>query len=142
MTQGELFPEIPHDVTARVMAAFSDQRTSACARAVLERVRHAHGRHNAFPIYRLQAAWRLHNLRVWSAREVKAAVKELLEERGVPIGSARSGSPGYFLLCTPEDIDEAERPLLGEVKSLARRLRAINSKSEISRTLCGQLGLD
>jgi hypothetical protein len=49
---------------------------------------------------------------------------------------------GTYLLCTPDDIDEAQRPLVGEIRSLARRLRAIDPKSEISRALCGQLGIE
>jgi hypothetical protein len=142
VTQGELFPEIPKEVTARVLAAMADQAMSQRARAVLERVRLAVGRDNAVSIYALQFYWRFRELKAWTDRDVKAAVKELVEERGVPIGSARCGTPGYFLCVTPEDIDAAERPLLNEVRSLAKRLRAMNPKSEISRTLCGQLGIE
>jgi len=144
MNQGELFPEIPAFVNDAIASAARDSHTSRCAVAVLRVLyeRMALGRENAVPISALKQRWRELGDRVYCDREVKAAVKELLEERGVPIGSARAGSPGYFLLCTPEDIDEAERPLLNEVRSLARRLRAINRNSEISRTLCGQLGIE
>lgn len=139
--QGELFPDIPNEVRARVDEALEGTAMSPCARAVLLRIRDAAGRERAVSIYALQAYWRLHGMKVYCDREVKAAVKELLEERRVPVGSARSGACGYFLLISPEDIDQAERPLVGEIRSLARRLRAINAKSEISRILCGQLGI-
>lgn len=141
-SQRELFPAIPVDVQARVDQALGDPATSPCARAVLILIRDAAGRSNAVSIHELRAIWIVRSLKVYSERDIKAAVKELLEDRGVPIGSARCGSPGYFLLCSPEDIDQAERPLVGEIRSLARRLRAINAKSDISRALCGQLGIE
>jgi len=108
---------------------------------VLWRLREAAGRAQAISIAAMQREWASTGNKVYTDREVKAAVKQLLEERGVPIGSARCIPAGYFLCVTPADIDQAERPLEGEIRSLARRLRAINPKSEISRTLCGQLGI-
>lgn len=142
MMQRELFPAIPAEVQARVDQALEDPATSPCARAVLILIRDAAGRENAVSIHELRAIWIMRSLKVYSERDIKAAVKELLEERGVPVGSARSGSPGYFLLCSPEDIDQAERPLVGEIRSLARRLRCINPKSSISRLLSGQVGME
>lgn len=141
MVQAELFPHIPAEVQERVDRAMASNRVSPCARAVLLRLRDVGGRQRAVSIWALQSFWRISQTRIWGDRDVKAAVKELLEEHGVPIGAARSQPAGYFLLVTPEDIDEAERPLIGEIRSLARRLRAVNAKSEISRLLCGQLGI-
>jgi hypothetical protein len=141
VTQGLLFPEIPNEVQLRIELAASSG-ASLCAQAVLRIVRNRIGRAQALTIFGLQHIWRLREEKVWSDRDVKAAVKELVEERGVPIGSARSGLAGYFLCVSAEDIDAAERPLLGEVRSLAKRLRAMNPKSEISRAICGQLGIE
>jgi len=143
MTQAELFPPIPFAVVERAMAAIASETVSPCAREVCRALlfEPAAGREAAMQISALQARWRLQGQRVWSDRDVKASVKELLEVHGVPIGSARSGECGYFLLVCPEDVAAAERPLEAEIRSLARRLRAINPKSEISRLLCGQMGL-
>ena len=143
MTQTELFPAVPQQLRVAALVALGGAGVSACAKDVLRILLYepAAGRENALQIRHLQARWRIRGQRVWSDRDVKAAVKELLEDCGVPIGSSRSGDRGYFLLVTPADIEAAERPLIGEIRSLARRLRAINPRSEISRAICGQLGL-
>jgi hypothetical protein len=133
---------IPSPVKLRVLLALHDQALDPCSRAVLWRLREAAGRAQAVSIAAMQSGWASAGNKVYTDREVKAAVKLLLEERGVPIGSSRSGLHGYYLLVTPEDIDHAQRPLVGEIRSLARRLRAIDPKSEISRALCGQLGIE
>lgn len=143
MTQGLLFPAIPEEIRSRIERALADPVTTPCAKAVLRTMlsRFAVGRIRAVGIEALQERWQGMGNKIFSAREVKAAVKHLIESHGIPIGSARCTPVGYFICVTAEDIDEAERPLVNEVKSLARRLRCINAKSEISRILCGQLGI-
>lgn len=142
MVKQELFPEIPADVQDRVDAVLLGTDATLTAHEVMIYLRRAAGPGRAVTIAEIQARQKVRRGYVSSPRIIKRAVKELLEIHGVPIGSARGRNPGYFLLCTPEDVDKAEKPLLGEVRSLARRLRAINRKSEISRVLCGQLGLE
>lgn len=136
MTQALLFPEIPTSTRARILVVLGDPNLSPSCASVLRALMYAAGRQSAISISQIQVG--CHWL---SDRDIKAAVKELLEVHGVAIGSARSAPFGYFLLCSQDDIEQAERPILAEVRSLARRLRAINPDSDISRMLCGQLEL-
>jgi|GEM_PF-4008006 len=145
MTQRDLFPLIPEEIRARASRAMADPAITPCAFQVLTRLirfPEAAGRERAISIADLQAWARLNGFHVYSDREIKAAVKQLIEEHDVPIGSVRYEPAGYFVLCSAEDIEIAERPILGEIRSLARRLRCTNPKSEISRTLCGQMGIE
>lgn len=59
------------------------------------------------------------------ARDVKAAVKSLVEDFGIPIGGSRQEPYGYFLIVTPSDLEKALQPLRSEVQSIARRVRAL-----------------
>jgi len=74
-------------------------------------------------------------------REVKAIAKELIERWHIPIGGSRQKPYGYFLIVTAEDQALAVRPLVNELRSLVRRLRALTGKTETAR-LWGQLMLD
>lgn len=144
MSQTTLFPLIPEEVRRRLMQAMADPDISPCAFQVLTRlVRFPEiaGRARAISIASLQDWARLNSFKVYSDREIKSAVKELIEERNVPIGSARSDPAGYFIAVTAEDLDAAEKPLIAEIRSLAKRIRSINPNSEISRALCGQIEL-
>jgi hypothetical protein len=87
---------IPSPVKLRVLLALHDRELDACPRAVLWRLREAAGRAQAISIAAMQREWARAGNKVFTDREVKAAVKLLLEERGVPIGSARSGLHGYL----------------------------------------------
>jgi len=90
----------------------------------------------------LRLPWATQPERERSAREIKARVKELIEFHGVKIGSSRRvGQHGYFLIMSEEDQLEAERPLVGELTSIVRRLRALRSKQWVAR-LWGQLQLE
>lgn len=73
-----------------------------------------------------------------SERAVKAAVKALLEDHDVAIGSSRGKDHGYFLIVNDAAAAAATRPLLAEIRSLARRCRALDPRT--SRYLRGLLG--
>lgn len=143
MTQTNLFAAIPDAVRDRIDTALNDPDMSRCALAVLSRLRHlpAAGRNRAISIASLQSYWQICGVKVYSVREIKAAVKELLEERNVPIGSARCNPAGYYLLVCEDDIRAAVKPIWGEITSQLRRVRCLDPKSSISRELCGQLGI-
>ncbi len=143
MNQVSLFPAIPQSVRERIEAAFNDPAMSACATTILAHLCtvQAAGRNSAVAISTLQESWRRMGLKGYSVRQVKAAVKELLEERNVPIGSARCEPYGYYLLCSEEDVAAALRPIWGEIYSQLRRARCLDPKSKISRELCGQLSV-
>jgi hypothetical protein len=74
------------------------------------------------------------------AREVKAMVKELVEQFALPIGASRQEPYGYFLCVTAEDVELAIRPLESEVISLARRIRALGGEKRLAE-FAGQLQL-
>jgi hypothetical protein len=73
-----------------------------------------------------------------SERSVKAAVKDLVETHSIAIGSARGKDHGYFLIVTDGAAQAATRPLLAEIRSLARRCRALDPRT--NRYLRGLLG--
>jgi hypothetical protein len=130
------------EVNRRVQDALLSKTISQCAWAVVYQLtgqHKAYGRKNAVTIQQIQEKM----ARNWSDRVIKAAVKELIEEHEVPIGSARGAShPGYFLIVDEEDRAAAERPLRGELISLAKRLRTINPHSQLAQALYGQLKLE
>jgi hypothetical protein len=66
-----------------------------------------------------------------SAREVKEAVKSLIEDFKLPIGGSRQKPYGYFLIVTADDLEQALRPLTGEIRSMARRVRALTSEQQL-----------
>ncbi len=68
-----------------------------------------------------------------SRRTVKAMVKDLIEQHHVPIGASRVPPYGYFLIISPEDLSEALRPLKSELRSLARRVRALTTEEFVAR---------
>lgn len=101
------------------------------------------GRGRAIQIDQMQGVWTRGGAHVWTDRTIKAAVKQLIEAHGIPVCSSRHcTSGGYFLAVETEDMEAAERPLRGEIISLAKRLRAFNPKSDFARHLAGQLAIE
>ena len=136
---------------ARIRAALASKKLSSTALDILHildasgypRV----GRSNATSIKEIQ-----HTISIsWgrckspSDRSIKMAVKELIEQHEIPIGSirkVRGDAPhGYFFIISPADAEAAIGPLLSEIKSLARRIRILSPDSEYMRRLSGQIGL-
>lgn len=146
MEQLELsMPVIPAEVERRIGDAVESEKLSPAAAAVLVLLDEfqAAGSERALPIKRMQQVWLVRGSTVYSDRCVKAAVKELLEEHEVPVGSSRvTDASGYFLICTDDDRQKAARPLAGEIVSLAKRLRTIDPKSRYARLLMGQQELE
>lgn len=64
-------------------------------------------------------------------RRVKMIVKSLIEDFGIPIGGSRQEPVGYFLIVTPDDLEQALRPLRREVVSIGRRMRALTSDQQL-----------
>lgn len=72
-------------------------------------------------------------------RTIKLAVKLLVEKYGVAIGSSRGAQHGYFFITTDDEARRAAAPLIGEIKSLARRCRTFTPKNPYIQHLLGQL---
>ncbi len=136
------------ELSLRVMDARDSGKLSDCERDVLSALVDLpsgprRGKERALKIADMQAIWTRGGSHCWSDRVVKAAVKELIETHMIPICSSRDGSAGgYFLPASSEDLEAAERPLRGEIISLAKRLRAINPKSSFAQHLAGQLVIE
>lgn len=141
-------PPLPLDLAQRIHDARYSGRLSDCAVAVLSLLVDLEsgpraGKENAVQISAMQRIWQRNGEYVWPDRTVKGAVKELIEDHEVPIGSSRiTGQAGYFLLISVDDLEAAERPLRAEILSLAKRLRTINPSSRFARMIAGQLAID
>jgi hypothetical protein len=129
-------PTLPADVQEHVQNALYADDISQDARSVLTVI--IDGLHfggpNAIQLADLQAKL----LPRLSDRAIEACVKELVEFAGVPVGSTRSGTPGYYIIVTDDDAEMAAAPLLWEIASLARRVRVLSPKADIIRRIKGQ----
>lgn len=76
-----------------------------------------------------------------SERDVKAAVKSLVEDFGLPIGASRQEPHGYFFIVSADDLEFALRPLANEVISIARRMRKLGG-SAIVKEMLGQIRVE
>jgi biotin operon repressor len=76
-----------------------------------------------------------------SEREVKGAVKSLVEDFGLPIGASRQEPYGYFLIVSADDLEFTLRPLANEVISIARRMRKLGG-SALVKEMLGQLRVE
>jgi hypothetical protein len=103
-------------------------------RGVLHMLRYRRGAGQARPLAELATELKM------QPRTVKDAVKSLVEEFAIPIGAARTGCNGYFLCITPDDIEDAIRPLVHEIVSLARRVRVLGGAERLAE-LFGQMQL-
>lgn len=136
-------PPIPDDVRPRIDRALTDPEISPCAKAILLQLvgYPATGSNRAVSIYMLRSSFAISGIKQYSPREIKAAVKELVEERGVPVGSSRGKQPGYFLLVSPEDRRAAIRPIRAQIIAEMKRWRTLDADSAIGLELAGQLSM-
>lgn len=141
----EFPPELPAELVQRIHDVRYSGKLTDCELDVLYLLVDLEsgpraGKGNALQIGQMQGIWTRGGQHVWSDRHIKASVKELIEAHGIPVCSSRSGTDGgYFLAIETEDLEAAERPLRGEIISLAKRLRAFNPKSAFAQHLAGQL---
>lgn len=90
----------------------------------------------------MQISWRSDGLHVYDDRSIKGAVKSLLENYSIPIGSSRQpGCHGYWLIVNDDEAEEASRPIRNEIFSMFRRLKVISPKSAFVRGLQGQMDM-
>jgi hypothetical protein len=141
-------PPIMANVQQRILDARSSGKLTDCEADVLTLLTDGPsgprlGRARAMQISEMQGVLSRRTGHVYSDRSIKGAVKQLLEVHEVPIGSSRTvGCSGYFLLESDEDLQASERPLKGELLSIARRLKALNPRSTFARQLVGQLQME
>jgi len=72
-------------------------------------------------------------------REIKRAVKLLIEQYGIAIGSARGSAHGYFFVTTADEAELAAEPLLAEIRSLAKRCATLSPRNPYVQHLLGQM---
>jgi hypothetical protein len=58
-------------------------------------------------------------------REIKDAIRSLVVDFKVRVGSSRSRPFGYFLVTTPQEARDAAHPFISEIRELARRIRVL-----------------
>ena len=139
------YSHLPIDLAKRIDAAVSGETSmSPDALAVLDQLADRPAcRTSPVSIASMQQFWKWCGCRVLTDRQVKAAVKELLEVHRIPIGSSKvPGSNGYYFILTEEDRQQAETSLIADIISLAARLKVINPKSAYARLLQGQIVLE
>lgn len=71
-------------------------------------------------------------------REIKEAVKSLVENFRVPVGASRQKPYGYYLVQSAQDLALAIRPYVHELRSIGSRVRALEAAAP---ALAGQLNL-
>lgn len=77
---------------------------------------------------------------LFSPRLIKRAIKELIETHGIAIGAARQANRGgYFFVATDAQAQKAVVPLMGEIRSLAKRIRALSPATPYIQHLLGQM---
>lgn len=136
-------PPIPADIQVRIDRAMSDPDISPCAKAVLIQLigYPATGSNRAVSIQMLRSTFAASWVRQYSPRDIKGAVRELIMERGVPIGSARGKLPGYYLLSDPCDREKAIRVVRAQALADLKRWRALDDDSAIALELAGQMSV-
>lgn len=75
-----------------------------------------------------------------SERKVQEVVVRLIEQHGLPIGSAVKKPMGYFLIETQDELDESLSQLLHRLTALARRIAAL--KHSTTPLVLQQLALE
>lgn len=141
-----MFTDAEADIRHRSNAAHQSGKLTGVESFVLWTLEqeNAYGMDKAVSIQTLQNIW--NNTCTPNApgdRSIKGAVKTLLEEYAIPIGSCRiPGRNGYYLCIHDSDAEDAVRPLKSEIFSLFRRIKALSPKSEFVRKLNGQLTME
>jgi hypothetical protein len=141
--QIEFMPSLPVGVERRIRAARESGQLTDCQRDVLRLMvsgmRPAIGGAQAISIADMQSIWRERHELIHSDRTIKAAMKGLLEDWNIPVGSSRrSTCPGYFLLADDSEVQSTVRVYLAEAKSLLRRCKALSPGTDFVRGLLGQ----
>jgi len=101
------------------------------------------GRSRALSISEMQGIWTRGDQHLWSDRQIKGAVKELIHAHRIPICSSRdSRSGGYFLGIDSGELAAAERLIHAEIVARAKILKVFNPKNNFARYLAGQLPIE
>ena len=134
---------MPPELQSRIQFAYASTDLKPCERQVLYTLLYGQskprvGRAQAMRRTQMQAWWQVQNMPAFGERDIKAAVKSLIEEHGVPIGSARTSTPGYFLVASVEDLEAARGPIIAEIKSMAERCRVLDWRTSFARRVQGQ----
>jgi hypothetical protein len=116
------------------MADVGKPEPSEAERLVLAEVRACPGLDFALPVDEVASRTGLER------RVVEHIVKHLIEEHGLPIGSATGDPHGYFWITTAEEQASSERQLENRIKSIARRLARLRKNTPHAILL--QLSLD
>lgn len=144
-SQLAMFTDAEHDIRCRVSMAHQSGELTGIQSFVLWTLEQegAFGIDKAVSIETIQNIWNnTCTPQAPSDRAIKGAVKGLLEDFSVPIGSCRvPGRNGYYMCVQDSDAEDAVRPLKSEIFSLFRRIKALSPQSSFVRELQGQITL-
>lgn len=134
---------IPYTLAERICDVLANNEIPTFSRYTLEAIlglscpRELDTRASIFAIQ----AWLTENRGIWiTERLVKAAVKHLVEVHEIALGSSRGAKPGYFFIVDDAAAQAATRPLLAEIRSLAKRCRALDPRrNRYLKSLLGQM---
>lgn len=137
---------LPYELAERVCNVLDNNEVPTFVRVTLEAIlalstpRTLDIRASIFAIQ----TWLTENRGLWlSDRTVKLAVKELVETHEIALGSARGAHHGYFFVVDDVEAQAATRPLLAEIRSLAKRCRALDPRhNSYLRHLLGQMEVE
>jgi hypothetical protein len=134
---------LPAELRRRIQSTLDDQETPAFVRLTLRVLvdlsQPVLGSTGPVSLYALQFELERRGL-LFSPRLIKRAIKELIETHGIAIGAARQANRGgYFFVSTDAEAQKAVEPLMGEIRSLARRIRCLSPASPYIQHLLGQM---
>lgn len=105
--------------TQRLLDGFRWDKLSHDEALVLRRLREHQGRENAISVPALASVLGLGD------RHAQQIVKDLVEKRGIPIGSSSSAScPGWYLIVSEDERKANHAALLARARSILARAKA------------------
>lgn len=131
----------PRLLSERIIKALNDPDIPSFVRVVLLGLLSSNATASPVPLMVLQNLIYRSTQIMLSERTIKRAVALLIDKYGIAIGAARTGNNGYFFVRTPDQSQAAVRPLLAEIRSLARRCRILSPRSLYGRAVHGQEAL-
>lgn len=132
---------LPHLLAERIVAALNDSEIPSFVRVVLLGLLASSATVSPVPLITLQNLIYRSSQILMSDRTIKRAIALLIEKYGIAVGASRTDNHGYFFVRTPEQSQAAIRPLLAEIRSLARRCRILSPRSLYGRAVHGQEAL-
>jgi hypothetical protein len=130
---------VPAELRQKIQSTLSDLDAPSFVRAVLRALLDLSSV-EAVSLFQIQDHLDRRYRTIVSPRLVKRAIKELIETYGIAIGAGRgTATHGYYFILSDKQAQEAVVPLLGEIRSLAKRVRCLSPNTPYIQHLLGQM---